>query len=100
VYGSANDRRVRSPLTAKAWRRISRILGLSPRQVEIVRGIMAGQDAREIAASLGVTPYTIQTYIARLYVKLGVHSRAGLVVKIFAAHLTKKAKSAHRRSVR
>lgn len=99
MSGSTSDRRARSPITAKAWRRIGRILGLSPRQVEIVRGIMAEQEVREIAASLGVTPHTIHTHIERLYRKLGVHSRAGLVVKVFVAHLTRHTRSARRRPV-
>jgi len=95
--GLTDDRLARNPLTAKAWRRIARILGLSPRQIEIVRRIMAEQEVREIAASLGLTPQTIQTHIARLYMKLGVHTRAGLVVKVFVAHLSRNVRRARRR---
>lgn len=97
MQGSTDDRRARNPLTAKAWRRIARILGLSPRQIEIVRCIMAEQEVREIAVSLGLTPQTIHTHIARLYFKLGVHTRAGLVVKVFVAHLSRNVRPARRR---
>jgi DNA-binding NarL/FixJ family response regulator len=53
--------------------------GLSPRETEVVRLIALGHTSAEIAATLGVSRRTVETQRARIYEKLGVTSRAGLV---------------------
>ena len=87
------------PIKARDWRRIGRTLGLSSRPLEIVKHITAEQGDREIATALGLTVHTVHTHVERLYTKLGVHSRAGVVARIFAAHLARNLRSAPRRPV-
>ena len=52
--------------------------GLSEREGEVAQGFMAGQTVRDIAAALGLSPSTVETYRKRIYAKLGVSSRIGL----------------------
>jgi len=50
--------------------------GLSPRQQEILRLLCAGHSDREIGAALHIGRRTVETHIAAIYAKLGVHNRA------------------------
>lgn len=52
---------------------------LSEREAEVVRLTAYGYSNKEIAAQLGVSVKTVDTYKARAMEKLGLHSRAGLV---------------------
>ena len=53
--------------------------GLSTREHEVLRRIVSGSTSAEIAKRLSLSPKTIETYRARLMVKLGVESRAALI---------------------
>lgn len=59
----------------------SREYHLSPRERETLEGMVAGQTAKEIAASLGVSYHTVDTYVRGIYRNLEVQSRAGAVAK-------------------
>ena len=48
---------------------------LSPRELDVLRLLVAGHHDREIAAALRVSPRTVQTHIASLFAKFGVNSR-------------------------
>jgi len=50
-------------------------LGISPREMEVLELMAAGQSNKEIAASLNVSPNTIKTHIANLFEKLAVKRR-------------------------
>jgi DNA-binding NarL/FixJ family response regulator len=52
---------------------------LSKRQAEVLRHIVHGYTSGEIASKLGVSIKTVETYRSRIYEKIGVHSRAGLM---------------------
>lgn len=52
---------------------------LSEREQEVLRLLALGYANREAAARLQVSVKTVETYRGRLYRKLGVNSRAGLV---------------------
>lgn len=52
---------------------------LSEREAEVVRLIAAGHSNKEIAARLGLSVKTVETYKARSLEKLGLNSRADLV---------------------
>jgi len=54
---------------------------LAPRERETLELLSKGLLQKEIAEKLGVSYWTIQTYIARIYEKLHVHSRAQAVAK-------------------
>jgi DNA-binding NarL/FixJ family response regulator len=50
-------------------------LGISPRELTVLEALAAGQSNKEIARSLGVSPNTIKTHVARLFDKLGAQRR-------------------------
>lgn len=54
-------------------------LGLTPRELEILGHLAKGASNKEIARSLGVSPNTIKTHIANLYMKLEVTGRGKAV---------------------
>ena len=54
-------------------------LGLTPRELEILGLLAKGESNKEIARSLGVSPNTIKTHIANLYMKLEVTGRGKAV---------------------
>ena len=61
---------------------------LSPREVEVLRLVVAGQSTREIAATLSISPRTVGTHVASILAKLGVDSRAGAVAYAFRHGIT------------
>ena len=50
-------------------------LALSPRELDVLRLLVAGHSDREIAAALRISPRTVQTHVASLFAKFGVNSR-------------------------
>jgi DNA-binding NarL/FixJ family response regulator len=64
---------------ARAAEAIDR-LGLSPRQVDVLRLLTAGQSNKVICRELDVAESTIKTHLLGLFRKLGVNSRTEAVV--------------------
>ena len=58
--------------------------GLSPREAEIATLVAAGKRNRDVAAALFLSEKTVESHLARIYDKLGVHSRAALATIIAA----------------
>ena len=54
-------------------------LGLSDRELEVLRELAAGHSNKEIAAHLHVSPNTVKTHVARLFEKLGAKRRTEAV---------------------
>lgn len=52
---------------------------LSPREQEIVRLTSHGLSNKAIAAVLDISPWTVNTYIRRIFTKLNVNTRAEMV---------------------
>lgn len=52
-----------------------RALGITPRELEILRHIARGMSTREIAETLFVSENTVKTHSSRLFDKLGVNRR-------------------------
>jgi DNA-binding NarL/FixJ family response regulator len=53
--------------------------GLSARERDVLRRIVAGSTSLDIAKCLSLSPKTVETYRARLMVKLGADNRAALI---------------------
>jgi Response regulator containing a CheY-like receiver domain and an HTH DNA-binding domain len=53
--------------------------GLSPRESAVAQLICAGLGTKQIAVRLGISAHTARHHTERLFAKLGVHSRAGVV---------------------
>jgi DNA-binding NarL/FixJ family response regulator len=62
--------------------------GLSEREQEILRLIVAGRTNKELASELDLSIHTVDTYLRRIYAKLEVHNRSGAVAKAFREKLT------------
>jgi len=55
---------------------------LTPRERDVVSLLVAGCSTREIAADTGLTVSTVNTYLKRIFSKLGVHSRVELIARM------------------
>jgi len=60
----------------RAQRSAARELGLTPRELEVVRLIVAGHRDQEIADTLFLSPRTVQTHVTHVFAKLGANTRA------------------------
>jgi DNA-binding CsgD family transcriptional regulator len=58
---------------------------LSPREIEIVRMVALGHPNKVIADVLGISCWTVGTYLRRIFAKLGVGSRAAMIARL--AHI-------------
>jgi DNA-binding CsgD family transcriptional regulator len=63
---------------------------LSPREIEIVRLVAEGHPNKVIAAVLDISAWTVCTHVRRVFMKLGVTSRAAMVAR--AAELVQQTK--------
>jgi len=80
VFGSAKCAVIRVEPQDKA----APIEGLSKREREIARLLVAGYSGVNVAAISGLSENTVRTYVRRLYQKLGVANRADLVRKLMS----------------
>ena len=58
-----------------------RSIGLTARECEILEMLASGQSNKELARTLGISPNTVKTHVARLYEKLEVVNRIGAIEK-------------------
>jgi DNA-binding CsgD family transcriptional regulator len=54
-------------------------LGISPRELGVLKELAAGCSNKEIARRLEVSPNTVKTHLARLYEKLGAERRTDAI---------------------
>lgn len=69
------------------------IEGLSKREREMARLLVAGYSGVNVAAISGLSENTVRTYVRRLYQKLGVANRADLVRKLMSPEPSSQAPS-------
>ncbi|MBI5106181.1 MAG: helix-turn-helix transcriptional regulator [Solirubrobacterales bacterium] len=60
-------------------------LGLTPREAQVMQGVVRGLPTPEIAAQLDISPRTVHKHVERIFGKLGVHDRVGAVATAWAA---------------
>ena len=68
-----------APLIADAY-------GLTARERQVLRLVTRGLSTNEIAATLWVTPYTVQDHLKSIFEKTGARSRRELVGRLFFEH--------------
>lgn len=74
------------PENSTTSRRVSSS-GLSPRETEVLRFLVAGLPDREIAEALFISVRTVEAHVARILAKLGVRTRTAAVSAAIAAKL-------------
>lgn len=57
-------------------------INLSPREKEIIRLVCEGLPNKTISDVLEISPWTVGTYLKRIFAKLGVNSRAEMVARV------------------
>jgi DNA-binding NarL/FixJ family response regulator len=70
------------------WRRLALSLRLSERESQIVPALLEDKKESAIATHLGISRHTVHTYTERLYRKMGVSSRVGLVRRVFVEYIS------------
>jgi DNA-binding NarL/FixJ family response regulator len=65
-------------------RRRTKALGLTQREIEIARAVVAGCTNKEIARSFSISENTVKSHLMHIYNKLGASNRVELA--LFAAH--------------
>ena len=71
--------------------------GLTERELEILRRLVAGRTKREIAAELVISPSTVHTHTVHIYAKCEVSTRAALAMFAMRHGLTSAAGQAGRK---
>jgi DNA-binding NarL/FixJ family response regulator len=70
----------------KRARTRGQIIGLSPRETELLTLLVKGYSNKEIADKLSLTLETIQSYLKSVYRKMHVHSRTEAAAKYISSH--------------
>lgn len=65
------------PSAVAAGRAVPPSDGLSPRELEVLRLLAAGESNSQIARRLGLSTHTVERHVANLYRKIGARGRAG-----------------------
>jgi len=68
----------------EADRRRAKAFGLTKREIEIVRSVVAGYSNKEIAQQSAITENTVKSHLTHIFNKLGASNRVELA--LFAAH--------------
>ena len=56
-------------------------LGISPRELDVLKALADGRSNKEIARALDVSPNTVKTHVSRLFEKLGARRRTDAINK-------------------
>ena len=74
------------------WRQIRTALRLPSRELQIIQHICDDEADEAVARALGISASTVRTHLQRLYRRLGVHGRIGLLLRVFEEHLALEAR--------
>lgn len=71
-------------LSDEEWRRVSRAIGLTDRELAVTRALFDNETEFAIGQILGVTHNTVHSHLRRIYGKVGATTRTELVISVFA----------------
>jgi len=74
-------------LSAEDWLRVAERVHLTARELSVAILIFEGHTRWQIARKLKCAPGTVRVYIDRLFAKLKVQDRVGLVLRLVRIHL-------------
>jgi two-component system nitrate/nitrite response regulator NarL len=72
--------------------------GLTRRELQIIGALVEGQTNKDIAATFGVSEYTVKHHLTNVFDKLGVYNRVELVLFAISHHLVAPPEEATRNS--
>lgn len=64
---------------SKGWTELSAMHSLSPREKECIKHLMLGQTAKTTAATMGLSPRTVEYYLENVKSKLGCEKKTDIV---------------------
>ena len=67
----------------RLWQTLSPMLGLSPKQTDIVKLVLSGLENEEIAAVMGNKTSTIRVHLKAIYARTDCKNRVSLILKVF-----------------
>ena len=82
-------------LDTRAWDYIAERLLLSPREAQVIQGLMNDQTERAIACELRISVHTVHSYRVRVYQKLAVSSGIDLAGLIYQTYCDLAADMSH-----
>jgi DNA-binding CsgD family transcriptional regulator len=71
---------------------------LTEREQEVARHVLQGTPTTGIARSLGISGYTVQEHLKRIFAKTGARSRRELVASVFFSHYEPRVRNNERRA--
>jgi len=74
-------------LSARAWELVGEELGLSRRQLELVRHVFDGKKLTTVASEMRLSLGTVKTYSQRIHQKLEIRDQRELALAVFGAYL-------------
>ena len=79
--GARVFRRAAQAVPFQANTRVQQTLGISERELQVLKLLAEGRSNKEIAIDLEVSPNTVKTHIARLFEKLEVRRRTEAILR-------------------
>lgn len=76
------------PSTHYVWADFGRVFGLTRSEAEIVKGLVGGASAEELADGLEVSIETVRTHIKRTYAKMNVKNREQMFALLMQFRVT------------
>ena len=64
------------------WNRFAHRWGLTKRETEVTRLVCQGWNYKQIARGLGISYHTVTTLVWRVYKRMHVHDRVGIMIQL------------------
>lgn len=72
------------PIDDEHWRAIVAAMRLSPQQAKILQLVLRGMCDKQVAAAVGISEPTVQTYLQRISARTRTHGRMELAMHVLA----------------